>query len=112
VVRSWTEKEASGLGQWSGGRLKVVKNNVLEGGNETKKPREHQLRRKERAEEGKRKNLPSSPNNHTTSIKKPHKGGTFSLPREKEELLSLERSRKFFFLFISDCTWHMQCQGW
>jgi hypothetical protein len=39
-------------------------------------------------EEGKRKNLPSVPNNHTTGGKKPHKGGTFFLPREKQELLS------------------------
>ena len=52
------------------------------------------------SEEGKRNNLPSSPNNHTTGSKKPHKGGTFSLPREKEELLSLERSHKFIILFM------------
>jgi hypothetical protein len=63
-------------------------NTILEGINETRKPREQQLGRKSAGggwglEERKRKNLPSSPNNHTTGGKKPHKGGKFFLPREK-----------------------------
>jgi hypothetical protein len=45
-------------------------------------------RKKRREEEGEKRNLPSSPNNHTTGGKKCHKGGKFSLPREKEELLA------------------------
>jgi hypothetical protein len=76
-------------------------NTILEGINEMRKPREQQLGRKSArgggVEERKRKNLPSSPNNHTTGGKKPHKGGKFFLHREKQELLSQERSRKFIF---------------